>query len=117
MQEPFRKVYRGKDARHLSFLPDDCVDLVITSPPYCATRHYGFKGQIGQEEKAEDYVDAIVAAMTEWHRVLRSSGSVFLNIGDTYWQKSLQSIPSLIEVSCRKKGWTLRNRIVWVRHA
>jgi DNA modification methylase len=115
VQEPFRKVYRG-DARHLSFLPGECVDLVITSPPYWRKRDYGFEGQIGQEESPEKYVDAIVAAMTEWHRVLRPSGSVFLNIGDTYWQKSLQSIPSLIEVSCRKKGgWVLRNRIVWFK--
>jgi len=114
MQEPFRKVYKG-DARRLPFLADKCVDLVVTSPPYWRKRDYGFEGQIGQEETPEYYVAAIVDAMTEWRRVLRPSGSVFLNIGDTYYRKSLQSIPSLIEASSRENGWILRNRIVWFK--
>ena len=114
VQEPFRTVYEG-DARRLSFLPDNHVDLVVTSPPYWRKRDYGFEGQIGQEKTSEEYVAAIIAAMAEWRRVLRPSGSVFLNIGDTYWQKSLQGIPSLVEVSARRAGWILRNRIIWVK--
>ena len=43
------------------------------------------------------------AAIEEWRRVLRPSGSIFLNIGDTYWRKSLAGIPSLIEVEARRK--------------
>jgi len=113
-QEPFRKVRKG-DARRLPFLPDNHVDLVVTSPPYWRKRDYGFEGQIGQEKTSEEYVAAIIAAMAEWRRVLRPSGSVFLNIGDTYWQKSLQGIPSLVEVSARRAGWILRNRIIWVK--
>jgi hypothetical protein len=80
-----------------------------------AKANYGFEGQIGQEKTSEEYVAAIIAAMAEWRRVLRPSGSVFLNIGDTYWQKSLQGIPSLVEVSARRAGWILRNRIIWVK--
>jgi DNA modification methylase len=117
-QEPFRTPYTYKykgDARCLSFLPDNHVDLVVTSPPYWRKRDYGLEGQIGQEKTSGEYVDAIIAAMAEWRRVLRPSGSVFLNIGDTYWQKSLQGIPSLVEVSARRAGWILRNRIIWVK--
>lgn len=113
-QEPFRTVYNG-DARRLPFLPDHHVDLVVTSPPYWRKRNYGFDGQIGQERTSEKYVAAIISAMKEWRRVLRPSGSVFLNIGDTYWQKSLQGIPSLVESSARRAGWILRNRIIWVK--
>lgn len=47
--------------------------------------------------------------------MLRPSGSVFLNIGDTYWNKSLQGIPSLVENLARKAGWKLRNRIIWIK--
>ena len=108
-----RSVHKA-DARRLP-LPDNHVDLVVTSPPYWRKRNYGFEGQIGQEKSSEEYAAAIIAAMTEWRRVLRPSGSVFLNIGDTYWQKSLQGIPSLIETSARRAGWSLRNRIIWVK--
>jgi DNA modification methylase len=114
VQEPFREVYEG-DARRLVDIPDNHVDLVVTSPPYWRKRDYGFEGQIGQEKTSEEYVAAIIAAMAEWRRVLRQSGSVFLNIGDTYWQKSLQGIPSLVEASARRAGWILRNRIIWVK--
>jgi len=113
-QEPFRTLYKG-DARRLPFLPDNHVDLVVTSPPYWRKRDYGFEGQIGQEKTSGEYVAAIIAAMKEWRRVLRPSGAIFLNIGDTYWQKHLQGIPGLIEASARKDGWMLRNRIVWVK--
>lgn len=114
MQEPFRSIHKG-DARRLPFLPDNYVDLVVTSPPYWRKRDYGFEGQIGQEKTSEEYVAAIITAMGEWRRVLRPSGSIFLNIGDTYWQRSLQGVPSLIEASARRAGWILRNRIIWVK--
>jgi DNA modification methylase len=113
-QEPFRIVHKG-DARRLPFVPDHHVDVVITSPPYWRKRDYGFEGQVGQEKTSEEYVAALLDAMAEWRRVLRPSGSVFLNIGDTYWQKSLQGIPSLVEVRARSAGWMLRNRIIWVK--
>jgi DNA modification methylase len=114
LQKPFREVYRG-DARRLLNVATNHVDLVVTSPPYWRKRDYGFEGQIGQEKSAEDYVSAIIDAMREWRRVLRQSGSVFLNIGDTYWQKSLQGIPSSVESRARADGWVLRNRIIWVK--
>lgn len=114
MQKPFRQVFQG-DARRLQDLSDKSVDLVVTSPPYWRKRDYGFEGQIGQEKKPGEYVAAIIQAMAEWRRVLRPSGSIFLNIGDTYWQKSLQGIPSLVEATARQGGWILRNRIIWVK--
>lgn len=113
-QQPFREVYRS-DAAHLTFLPENHVDLVVTSPPYWRKRDYKVEGQIGQEKTSEEYVAAIIGAMSAWRRVLRPSGSIFLNIGDTYWQKSLQGIPSLVEASARRAGWILRNRIIWVK--
>lgn len=125
--KPFRLTFRG-DARDVSRLldpgnrdlkllglPDRSVDLVVTSPPYWKKRDYGFDEQIGLESKPENYAEQIIAAMTSWQRVLRPAASVFINIGDTYWRKSLQGIPSLIEAEARRAGWKVRNRIVWVK--
>ncbi len=112
--KPFRRMHPG-DARSLSRLTANSVDLVVTSPPYWRKRDYKLENQIGQEKTPEEYVTNIISAMREWRRVLRPSGSVFLNIGDTYWQTSLQGIPSSIEVKAKKDGWRLRNRIVWVK--
>ncbi len=113
-RKPFRKVYQG-DARHLIDLSDNSVDLIVTSPPYWRKRDYKLEKQIGQEKTPREYVAAIIEAMAEWRRVLRPSGSIFLNIGDTYWHKSLQGIPSLIEAGSHDHGWIVRNRIIWVK--
>ncbi|HYR77062.1 MAG TPA: site-specific DNA-methyltransferase [Pyrinomonadaceae bacterium] len=112
--KPFRLVYKS-DARRLLEVHDHEVDLVVTSPPYWRKRNYGFENQIGQEKTPDEYVANIIDAMAEWRRVLRPSGSVFLNIGDTYWQRSLQGIPSRVEVQAKRAGWRLRNRIIWVK--
>lgn len=112
--EPYRRVYIG-DARRLLEVGDHSVDLVVTSPPYWRKRDYKLENQIGQEKTPDEYVANIIDAMAEWRRVLRPSGSVFLNIGDTYWHTSLQGIPSSIEVLAKLAGWRLRNRIIWVK--
>jgi DNA modification methylase len=61
------------------------VDCVITSPPYFWLRDYGFKGQIGLEESVSNYVDALNRVFDEVFRVLTPSGTLFLNLGDTYY--------------------------------
>lgn len=102
------------DARHIP-LPPRSVDLVVTSPPYWRKRDYNFPGQIGQEKTAEGYVEALVESLREWRRVLRRTGSVFLNIGDTYANRQLAGIPALVEAAARADKWIVRNRIIWVK--
>ncbi len=102
------------DARRIN-LADKSVDLIVTSPPYWKKRDYKLKGQIGQEGTPSEYVFSIVEALREWRRILRPTGSIFLNIGDTYHRKSLACIPGRIEMACREDGWIVRNRIVWAK--
>lgn len=87
----FRRVIAG-DARRIA-LADGSVDLVVTSPPYWQKRDYGHAAQIGLESTPAGYVSAIVDCLKEWRRLLRPTGSVFLNIGDTYQKRSLAGIP------------------------
>lgn len=100
------------DARDTG-LTSSSVDLVITSPPYWQKRDYGHADQIGQESTPQAYVAALIDCLEEWKRVLRPSGSVFLNVGDTYFKKSLVGIPGRIEAAAVDRGWKIRNRIIW----
>lgn len=102
------------DARSID-LPDDTVDLVVTSPPYWQKRDYGHVDQIGLESTPQAYVSAIMDCLQEWRRLLRPTGSVFLNVGDTYQKQSLVGIPGRIEAAAVDAGWVVRNRIIWAK--
>jgi len=71
------------DARLLP-LTDNCVDCVVTSPPYFGLRDYGTSTQIGLEDTPDRYIDAMCLALREIRRVLKASGTVWLNLGDSY---------------------------------
>jgi len=76
------------DARHLP-LPDDSVDLIVTSPPYWAQRSYQdggehYSGQIGAEATHGEYIDNLIECTRDWMRVLKPSGSMWVNLGDKY---------------------------------
>ncbi|HET6996986.1 MAG TPA: site-specific DNA-methyltransferase [Solirubrobacterales bacterium] len=115
--EPSRQGFINRlkgDARSIP-IDDDCVDLVTTSPPYWKKRDYGVEGQIGQEATYQGYVDAMVECLQEWRRVLRPTGSVFLNIGDTFHNRRLTGIPARVEMAAADDGWIVRNRIIWAK--
>jgi hypothetical protein len=70
-------------------MPDASVDLIITSPPYFALRSYRdgnehYAGQIGSEPTPQDFLEALWACTAEWIRVLKPSGSMFINLGDKH---------------------------------
>lgn len=108
---PTTKVVAG-DARDTG-LKNDSVDLIVTSPPYWQKRDYGHPDQIGQEPTPDAFVASMMDCLDEWKRVLRPSGSIFLNVGDTYFKRSLVGIPGRIEASAVDNGWAIRNRIIW----
>ena len=62
----------------------------ITSPPYYALRDYGVDGQIGREATPKEYISRLTEVFTEVRRVLRSDGTLWLNISDTYAGKGNQ---------------------------
>lgn len=68
----------------LPTLPAESVHCVVTSPPYFGLRDYGVAGQTGLEASPDAYVDELVAVFREVHRVLRSDGTLWLNLGDSY---------------------------------
>ena len=70
--------------RGLSCLPDNYIDMIITSPPYLGLRNYNVDGQIGQEKSPEEYTETLRSVFSACKRVLKDTGTLWLNLGDTY---------------------------------
>lgn len=96
----------------LKTFPSESIDCCITSPPYWQKRQYE-NGGIGLEETSDEYIDNLLEIINEVHRVLKPQGAFWLNIGDSYVNKSLQAIPWQIAIRMISKGWILRNNVIW----
>lgn len=77
-------IHQGDALSVLKTLPDESVNCCVTSPPYWGLRDYGVDGQLGLEKTPEEYVAKMVEIFREVRRVLRSDGTLWLNIGDSY---------------------------------
>ena len=106
-------IYTGDCCEVLQHLPDQCIDLIITSPPYFNLRDYGVEGQLGSESSVDAYVDNLVAVFTEARRVLKDSGSCWVNLGDTYTDQALMCVPDRFKIKMSESGWICRNEIIW----
>lgn len=88
----------------LKTIPAKSVDCVITSPPYFWLRDYGINEQLGLEASIEEFIDKLSQIMTEVYRVLKPTGILFLNIGDTYYSGKGESQGIDIKNSKRRFG-------------
>ena len=103
----------GDSLTVLNMLPDNSVDMVITSPPYWGKREYS-SGGIGQEQKYTDFIESMLKISEQIFRVLKNTGSFWLNIGDTYKNKSMLGIPWRIAIKMMDdQHWIMRNEIIW----
>lgn len=106
------------DARSIP-LPDRSVDLVVTSPPYWQAREYQDGGvavadQIGQEPTVGEYVEALIEVTRECLRTLRPAGSLWVNLGDKYANRSLVAAPWRYAIACTDQlGLKLRAEVIW----
>ncbi len=65
----------------LAALPDGCLDVIVTSPPYWGQRG---AGGLGTEADPRDYVAHLTAVLAEAMRCLSPVGTLWLNLGDAY---------------------------------
>ncbi|GAA1795911.1 site-specific DNA-methyltransferase [Brevibacterium celere] len=80
-------VFHGDVSGSLKTLADAGlqVDCIVTSPPFYGQRDYGVDGQIGLEEHPQKFVDSLVQVFELCRPVLKETGSMWVNLGDTYW--------------------------------
>lgn len=136
-------IYHEKAQNIAQLLPAESVQTVVTSPPYFGLRDYGVDGQIGLEATPKEYVNKLVEVFRAVRQVLRSDGTVWLNLGDSYngsggaggdyYQgglkegqprypgrringlkpKDLIGIPWHVAFALQADGWYLRADIIW----
>ncbi|MDR0274085.1 MAG: site-specific DNA-methyltransferase [Burkholderiaceae bacterium] len=106
-------LFNGDALAVLKSLPHDCIDFAMTSPPYWGKREYE-NGGIGLEANYRNFIKCLATIFLELKRVLKPTGSFWLNIGDTYNGKSLVGIPWRVAFELTDaQGWTIRNSVVW----
>jgi len=79
-----REILCGDVLEQLATLPEKSIDCVISSPMYWGLRNYGVEGQWGLEPNFRDYLEKMNKFMEAIRRVLKDTGSVWINLGDTY---------------------------------
>lgn len=126
----------------LTNMPPNSVQTVVTSPPYWSLRDYGIAGQVGLETSVYEFIENLGDLFDQVHRVLRSDGTLWLNIGDSYtsgnrgWRapdkknsaramnvrpptpeglksKDLIGVPWRLAFALQDRGWYLRSEVVW----
>ncbi|HXZ34373.1 MAG TPA: site-specific DNA-methyltransferase [Terriglobales bacterium] len=97
----------------LRSIPEGSIDFCMTSPPYWGQRQYATEG-IGLEATYQGYLVNLLKVFAEVRRVLKLSGSFWLNIGDAYQDKNLLGLPWRMALALTdQQGWTLRNSVIW----
>jgi len=84
VQEIVNKILQGDALTELRKIPNECIDMVLCSPPYWALRDYGHPDQLGLEPTFQQYIEKLVAIFSEVKRVLKKEGSCWVVISDTY---------------------------------
>lgn len=122
-------IYNTDALSGLKLLSDESVDCIVTSPPYWQMRDYGigsivwpdgWSGQLGLEPTREEFIAHLCMIFDECRRVLKSSGTLWVNLGDSYskpykynrwqdpkWSESSKNNDCLIDIEVD----TARHRI------
>ena len=75
----------GNSLEKIDEIKEKSVQAIVTSPPYWGLRDYHADGQLGEELVPEDFVKNLTSLFNKSKRVLKDDGTLWLNIGDTYF--------------------------------
>jgi site-specific DNA-methyltransferase (adenine-specific) len=119
---PRNTILTGDAREVLAGLLPESVDCCVTSPPYAnGLRDYGKAGQLGQEPSVTAYVESLRAVLRRVRRVLKPTGSLWLNIGDSYSRHPRQGVPrgglllapQRMALALTADGFVVRNVVCW----
>jgi DNA modification methylase len=99
-------LYHGSAPVVLAELEPGSVDCVVTSPPYFSLRDYGVEGQHGIEDSPAEYAATMRQVFAEVRRVLAADGTLWLNLGDSYYSGKGNPGPNADdEKQPARRGW------------
>lgn len=119
---PTTHILINGDARNMSLIHSDSIDLVVTSPPYWQLKDYGSQYQIGFNDSYEEYINNLNLVWQECFRVLRNGCRLCINIGDQfaravyYGRYKVVSIHSEIIRFCETLGMDYMGAIIWQKN-
>lgn len=100
------QLYHGQALDVARGFADGSVDCIVTSPPYYGLRDYGEEGQYGLEDSPVEYVENLRALFADLRRVLADDGTLWLNLGDSYYSGRGNPGPnSADKKQSARRGW------------
>jgi site-specific DNA-methyltransferase (adenine-specific) len=107
-------IYRKPAEDMADVLGENSVDVILTSPPFFQQRVFDdYTSELGQEASVEEYADNLVAIFAECERVLKPTGTFYLNLGDTYKDGRKLQVPERVSLAIADRlGFILRNTLL-----
>ena len=106
------KLYNDDCLKILPTIPENSVDLIITSPPYEDISGAGYTSDSKDVLFLKLYSEFIDNVFNEYHRVLKENGQIFFNIKSKTFNKSLRS-PHWIEFTSGFQKFIFKSYIIW----
>lgn len=96
-------------------LPDDLVvDTIFTSPPYYRLVKYGDDpNELGWEKTPEEYIQRLSNILMKCFERLKDTGSMFVNLGETYDNGECLGITEMLTLELKKRGVKYVDRLIW----
>ena len=100
---------------HMRTMADNAVDCCVTSPPYFNLRNYQHPDQIGAEKDVEEYLGRLTTVFAEVRRILKPTGTCWVNIGDSILKRCQAMIPARFALAQAAEGWLILQDIIWYK--
>mgnify|MGYP000051509451 CR=1 FL=1 len=104
----WNKIYCGDCETILKTIPDNSVDLIVTSPPYADQRTKTYGGV-----HPDNYVEWFLPKSAEFLRVLKPTGTFILNIKEKAVDGERHTYVLELILSLRKQGWLWTEEFMW----
>ena len=108
MREPKIEIFHGDSAEVLKTLPDNTIDLIVTSPPYADQRKSTYGGVT-----TDQYVEWFLPISEQLLRVLKPTGTFILNIKEKVVNGERSTYVMELILAMRKQGWLWTEEFIW----